>query len=243
MSYGTNAPAGLQAIRTQTDASWSGKVNTYQIASGYANNIGIGDLVTLNPAGFIVNYSDYTAAPVASAAAVCQPILGVFNGLLVIPSGVQAFNTQGNASQPYFAAGTTSNQPIYCSVIVDPNVVYTIQVGTGVNQTGMPQAGAATQGNVGGFASVAYQFSSGGYGNGTVAGTGVVAVNPNGTSSMYLAIDSYLAGNPNPTTATNLNVSFFIDGITNYQNNVSGLNYNNVDVMIAFHRFRFMYGA
>jgi hypothetical protein len=45
MSYGQNGPWGLRATKTLTSATYTGQTNPYLIASGYANNIFVGDPV------------------------------------------------------------------------------------------------------------------------------------------------------------------------------------------------------
>ncbi len=125
MSYGTNAPQGLVPSLHISGATWSGQVEPYAIASGYANNIYVGTPVKLNTDGTIIPISSTT-----------DPILGVFMGCFF-----QAQNAAGPGIpiglSPYWPGGTVTinGMAAEAKVITDPTVVYDIQCNTTILQT------------------------------------------------------------------------------------------------------------
>jgi hypothetical protein len=214
MSYGVNGPQGLQAIRTQTDASFNGAVSTYSIASGYANNIFKGDLVYINTdTGYIQNVGGYLAANYGTAIA-----LGVFDGCsFTVPVSVNPTDP-ANPGRSYWPAGTVTlgGVPATCSIITDPNVVYNAQT-TSANSVG------ATQADVGKNVSIQYQLNSDNTVNGnTITGNSLLSIN----------IDTVALGDPQ--------LNCYIDSLSTNPLNVAGQQYNNVEVMISNHYFRLM---
>jgi hypothetical protein len=124
MSYGTNAPKGLQPVRKLDGSAWSGALNEYPILSTYATALYNGDPVTTLADGTI-------GVGVAGS-----PILGVFQGVKYIDStGVAKFQAYWPGN-PGILTGTT---PV-ALVIDDPNVVYTIQETSGTGTAGTPLA-------------------------------------------------------------------------------------------------------
>lgn len=216
MSYGQNAPWGLQAIRTQVDASWNGKTSTYLIASGYAQNIFKGDLVYINAAGYIQNYNNVTQT--AGNTKTPALTLGVFMGCSYAVSVANNPIDPFNPGHAYWPSGTATfgNVPAIASIITDPQVVFNAQV------TG--NAGA-TQADVGNFVQIAYQTSG-----------GQVQGNFNtGQSFMSVILPSSRAV---PTASPVLPYVCWIDALSSNPNNVSGQQYNNVEVMLSSHYFR-----
>lgn len=215
MSYGQNAPWGLQAIRTQTDASWNGKTSNYLIASGYAQNIFKGDLVYITTTGYVQNLYDI---PVGGANNyTVNPTLGVFDGCsFAVPVSVNSIDP-ANPGRPYWPSGTNTvgGIPAIASIITDPNVVYNAQVtGTG-----------AAQINVAYNAVVAYN----------VVGGQVQGNFNTGTSLLTVSItEGTAAARGFPLR------NCFIDALSSNPQNVSGQQYNNVEVMISNHYFRVM---
>ena len=131
MSYGTDAPFGLQPRVSLTGGAWNNQQNVYQIPSGYAQNIFTGDPVFLGADGFI------HVAPDANASAL---YLGVFVGCefsITVP------NAAGNyVYSPFWPANqATLNGAIATAfVIEDPTVEFSIQCGHGGNMTTFTQA-------------------------------------------------------------------------------------------------------
>jgi hypothetical protein len=124
MSYGTNAPKGLQPVRKLDGSAWSGALNEYPILSTYATALYNGDPVTTLADGTI-------GVGVAGS-----PILGVFQGVKYIDStGVAKFQAYWPGN-PGILTGTT---PV-ALVIDDPNVVYTIQETNASGAAGTPLA-------------------------------------------------------------------------------------------------------
>ena len=69
MSYGTNAPQGLQPWSMLGGSAWNQKTNTYFIPSGYATSLFMGDPVVTVTTGTI---------QIASTGS--NPLVGVFWG-------------------------------------------------------------------------------------------------------------------------------------------------------------------
>lgn len=159
MSYGINAPQGLQPISTVTGGSWTQKLSVYYISSttangattGYANSIYTGDPVVfntanagatfVNTAGTIALYNPtYTdAAPSTFAQA---PILGVFMGCEYLTPNLGVNNL---VKSPYWPGGTQiqAGSLIKAWVLDDPYAIFDIQISTHV-----PAAANAFQGMI-----------------------------------------------------------------------------------------------
>jgi hypothetical protein len=111
MSYGTDAPQGLQASTYLNGSTWNGSTGEYPITSGYATNIFSGDPVTVLSDGSI-------GIGVAGAA-----IVGVFTGVKFKDSlGVETFSPYWPASTVTF--GTVDAQ---AQIVDDPDVLFDIQ--------------------------------------------------------------------------------------------------------------------
>lgn len=112
MSYGVNAPFGLQPRRFLTGAPWNGATNTYFIASGYGTALFNGDPV--------IKLADGT---IGIGVVNANPLLGVFQGCKYI-------DTNNNEVQsPYWPAAQTilANTTVEAYVVDDPNVIFDIQ--------------------------------------------------------------------------------------------------------------------
>jgi len=131
MSYGTDAPFGLQPRVSLTGGTWNCQQNVYQIPSGYAQNIFTGDPVFLGADGYI------HVSPDANASAL---YLGVFFGCefsIAVP------NAAGNfVFSPFWPANqaTLNAAVVNCFVVDDPTVEYSIQCGHAGNTTTFTQA-------------------------------------------------------------------------------------------------------
>lgn len=124
MSYGTNAPKGLQPVRMLDGSAWTGALNSYQIASTYATALYTGDPVTIGTSGSL------------EVGAAGSAIVGVFAGVKYIDStGVAKF-------QAYWPGnpGVLTGSTVEALVIDDPNVVFTIQETNGSGAAGTPLA-------------------------------------------------------------------------------------------------------
>lgn len=207
MAYGSNQPFGLVPIATTTSATWNNQGSPYLIQSGYANNIFVGDLVYQGADGYLHNLSDLQAATYPTA-----QILGVFLGLhYEALSSVQPINPAG--SKKFWQAGTATlnNQDVVALVDDDPTTIYNIQS----DATGIP---FTAQGST---ASVSYTYVAGS----TTNATGNTS---NGTSNLVLNV-----GSIGTNAALNLRILRFMQ----YDQNVPGIPYNNVQVLIQNHSF------
>lgn len=113
MSYGVNAPQGLQPSQYLNGTPWSGQTSEYQIVSGYATSLFCGDPVYVDPNGTIVKATLNGN----------NPILGVF-------FGVKYTDANGNfVSLPYWLANTVTQGALNAAaaIVDDPNVLYDIQ--------------------------------------------------------------------------------------------------------------------
>lgn len=128
MAYGQNRAFGLVPWTNMSSGIYNGQTAQFPIKSGYANNIFRGDLVYRDPDGYIRNLSEVAGFATATA-------LGVFNGCSYVqPSAINPTDF-ASPGRPYWPGGTLTPNGIdaTCDVIVDPNVIYTIQVdGTGI---------------------------------------------------------------------------------------------------------------
>jgi len=120
MTYGVNAPLGLQACSYGLNAPWTGAVQIYNIpivspTVGYATNLFLGDLVTFNN-GFLNKYTPGGGLATAP--------IGVYWGCTFTDgSGVVQIQKYWPASQSIMAG----SYPI-ANVITDPNAIFTIQL-------------------------------------------------------------------------------------------------------------------
>lgn len=129
MTYGVNAPMGLQPVRKLDGSAWSVSENSYTIASTYNTSIYTGDPVTMLSDGTI-------GIGVAGS-----PCLGVFWGVKFQFTAPQA-NGQKFAFSPYWPASTTlpSGTVAEAMIIDDPNVVFNIQETAADGTAGTPLA-------------------------------------------------------------------------------------------------------
>lgn len=124
MSYGTNAPKGLQPVRMQDGSAWTGALNSYQIATTYATALYTGDPVTILNTGYL------------GVGAAGSAIVGVFAGVKWTDSTGRARFEQYWPGNPGVLTGST----VEALVIDDPNVVFTIQETSGTGTAGTPLA-------------------------------------------------------------------------------------------------------
>jgi hypothetical protein len=219
MSYGTNASSGLNAVRTITNATWNGGTTPYLINSGYNQNIWKNDPVFMATTAVNSSGTGYIASSYDRSANNYNnySILGVSAGCeYIVPSALVPVDN-ANPGRPVWLAGTATvgGVPAVINLIVDPNLIYDCQT---TGDTGV----GATQNNVGNFATIAFSVSAGLVQGNSQLGTSSVTVNLTGIT---------------PTAG---NFPVFINGLSNYPNNVSGQIYNNVEVIIAHHYFRTM---
>lgn len=126
MSYGVNAPQGLQPQQHQNGSVWNDQLSPYKISDQYATSLFKGDPVTLG--------SGYLAIGVAGSA-----IMGVFWGCKYINSiGTYIFS-------PYWPASTATQGAAGADAFVvdDPTVLFNIQV----SSTGLTQAEIGSNAN------------------------------------------------------------------------------------------------
>jgi hypothetical protein len=139
MAYPANmAPAGFLPVNLIGGRVFNQAIRQIPIASGYAQNIGFGDLVTYTTDGTIVRVDTSTGAKAAFAAA---PV-GIFLGCEYSQStGLKYFVTP-----QYWASGTAASDA-KALVCEDPDAIFlvTLTNASGVAYT----SGGATQSNVG----------------------------------------------------------------------------------------------
>ena len=124
MSFGTNAPQGLQPVRKLDGSAWTSSLNSYQIVTTYASSMFTGDPVTIGSDG-------YLARGVAGSA-----IVGVFMGVKYTDStGTVKF-------MPYWPGnpGVQTGSTVEALVLDDPNLVFSIQETNGSGAAGTPLA-------------------------------------------------------------------------------------------------------
>lgn len=110
MSYGTNAPFGLQPRKHMSGSVWNGQTQPYTVQDSYATSLFTGDPVTLG--------GGYLVIGVAGSA-----IIGVFQGCIyTTAASVITFS-------PYWPASTATAQAAGAEafVCVDTSVLYDIQ--------------------------------------------------------------------------------------------------------------------
>ena len=124
MSFGTNAPQGLQPVRKLDGSAWTSSLNSYQIVTTYASSMFTGDPVTIGSDG-------YLARGAAGSA-----IVGVF-------MGVKYTDSTGTAKfMPYWPGnpGVQTGSTVEALVLDDPNLVFSIQETNGSGAAGTPLA-------------------------------------------------------------------------------------------------------
>lgn len=129
MTYGVNAPMGLQSVRKLDGSAWTVSTNKYNILSTYGTSIFTGDPVTMLADGSI-------GIGVAGS-----PCLGVFWGCKYQLSAAQA-NGNRLIFSPYWPASTTLPSGTTCEAMIidDPNVVFNIQETNASGAAGTPLA-------------------------------------------------------------------------------------------------------
>jgi len=139
MAYPANmAPAGFLPVNLIGGRVFNQAIRQIPIASGYAQNIGFGDLVTYTTDGTIIRVDTTSGAKASFAAA---PV-GIFLGCEYSQStGLKYFVTP-----QYWASGTTTSDA-KALVCEDPDAIFLITV---TNASGVAYtSGGATQANVG----------------------------------------------------------------------------------------------
>lgn len=122
MSFGTNAPNGLQPIKKLDGSDWTSAINAYPIASGYNTNIFNGDPVAM--------LSDGTIG-IGVAGASCR---GVFQGVKYVQANGWVQFSPNWIAGTTVAAGTT----VQALVLDDPNIVFSVQETNGAGGAGTP---------------------------------------------------------------------------------------------------------
>ena len=111
MTYGVNAPLGLQAVTYGSSAPWSGGFQVFNITPGQSPALYLGDLVTFTN-GQLVRYTAGGSSP-----------CGVFWGCTFTdPTGIVQIQKYWPAAQ----AVKTGTYPV-ANVITDPNTIFSIQ--------------------------------------------------------------------------------------------------------------------
>jgi hypothetical protein len=130
-------PTGFLPVNLLGGRVYSGATRTIPIASGYAQNIGFGDLVTIASDGTIARVDTASGAKAAFALA---PV-GIFLGCSYTDPSLKYFLNDQN-----WTSGTVASDA-KAVVVDDPDAVFQITLtnGSGAQYT----ASAATQSNVG----------------------------------------------------------------------------------------------
>jgi hypothetical protein len=130
-------PTGFLPVNLLGGRVYSGATRTIPIASGYAQNIGFGDLVTIASDGTIARVDTASGAKAAFALA---PV-GIFLGCSYTDPSLKYFLNDQN-----WTSGTVASDA-KAVVVDDPDAVFqvTLTNGSGAQYT----ASAATQSNVG----------------------------------------------------------------------------------------------
>jgi len=130
-------PAGFLPVNVLGGRVYSGATRSIPIASGYAQNIGFGDLVTIASSGTIERVDTSSGAKVAFAAA---PV-GIFVGCSFTDPTLKYKLYDQN-----WVSGTVASDAV-AVIVDDPDAVFqvTLTNGSGTQYT----ASAATQSNVG----------------------------------------------------------------------------------------------
>ena len=160
-------PYGFKPINLEGGRVYSGATRKLPIASGYASNIGYGDLVILQADGTIARMDTSTGAKAAFA----NPPIGIFLGC----SFSQDSGLKYSLWSQSWTGGTTATDA-YAVIADDPNVLFQVLVtnGSGVAYT----ASGATAADVG--ANLGYYQAGGTSGTAlinTATGDSVVSAN------------------------------------------------------------------
>jgi len=146
----TYNPTGFNPVRYLNGVPWNNQMQTYRIKSGYGNNIFRGDPVIIGsvPAaggtgGYLISLADFNGAggafgtsPYISGTSPLlgnTPIFGIFMGCSYQTTPSQNPVDFASPGRQYWPAGQTTvgNADAIANVIVDPNVVYTMQASNG----------------------------------------------------------------------------------------------------------------
>lgn len=139
MAYPANmAPAGFQPVNLIGGRVYNAAIRQIPIASGYAQNIGYGDLVTYTTDGTIVRVDTSSGAKATFASA---PI-GIFLGCQYS----QTTGTKYTLDSQYWPSGTVASDA-KAFVCEDPDAIFLVTL---TNASGATYTtGGATQANVG----------------------------------------------------------------------------------------------
>ena len=113
------APFGLQPVRRLDGAAWSDQLTTMLIGSGNAHSFFRGDLIAILSTGYI----DRLAG--SSSFAQTYSGIGVFWGCEL------AATTSGSPWSQTYVASSQPNNDCKAFIIMDPNVVFRCQAGSG----------------------------------------------------------------------------------------------------------------
>jgi hypothetical protein len=227
MSYGVNAPQGMQPYSFLDGSLYNGQLSAYNIASGYNNAIYTGDPVTLLADGTI-------GIGVAGS-----QIIGSFQGCkFYAADGTYTFS-------PYWTAAlATQNAVLVEALVADaPGLIYNMQVSTHVDAGGNPEPaptiaqddinkninfaiGAVT--NFGGANVFTTPTNPGALADQTDAAE-AAPNNPTGGNTRTGQSGAYLDYN---TIGNGATLNFKIIGIVPQPGNVAGLIFNNARVII-----------
>jgi hypothetical protein len=159
-------PYGFKPINLEGGRVYSGATRKLPIASGYASNIGYGDLVILQADGTIARLDTSTGAKAAFA----TPVIGVFLGC----SYSQDTGLKYSLWSQSWTGGTTATNA-YAVIADDPNVLFQVLV---TNAGTAYTASGATAADVG--ANLGYYQAGGTSGTAlinTATGDSVVSAN------------------------------------------------------------------
>lgn len=191
MSYGTNAPWGLQPVRYMNGAAWNDQTNQYLLPSGYNTNLFRGDPVTAAAAA--------TGKLSIATAGDGNAILGVFWAVQYID------NTTGQLiTSPTWTANTVTKGAADATVFVidDPMTVFNVQ-GDGNGAVGITTAALLRNASLVAGAGSAYSGQSGWMLSQALIGAGATK---------------------------QVKILRFVPAVSG--TNVSGLTFNNVEVII-----------
>ena len=159
-------PYGFKPINLEGGRVYSGATRKLPIASGYASNIGYGDLVILQADGTIARLDTSTGAKAAFA----TPVIGVFLGC----SYSQDSGLKYSLWSQSWTGGTTATNA-YAVIADDPNVLFQVLV---TNAGTAYTASGATAADVG--ANLGYYQAGGTSGTAlinTATGDSVISAN------------------------------------------------------------------
>jgi hypothetical protein len=224
MSYGINAPQGMQPFSFLDGSLYTGSLTSYNIASGYSNALFTGDPVTLLADGTI-------GIGVAGS-----QIIGSFQGC-------KYYDAFGNFQMlPYWAASTVTQNALYAEALVAdaPGLIYNMQVSsTGAKVLAAPTIAQADVNNNINFGLTALTgggvvpFWSAPTNAGALpnqAAAAAVAPNNPGAGNTRTGQSSFFLDYASIQTTATLNLK--IIGITPIPGNQAGLIFNNALVII-----------